>query len=456
MSYTYTPSRSPGTAAPAGETRPLGQSYDPPVRGPVLAATDGREGSEATLATARAIAERLGTTVEVIGVLEPFPNYYAAPEVPILPPDIEDARRAGILEAIGDRLAAVGGGATQWPVSIVHGEPGRTIAAFARERDSSLIVVGAGRHARRDRIFGGERALRAIRAADRPVLAVRGEFRGLPTNAVVGTDFSPASVRAARAALLMLGEGGRLVLVNVTPAIELPTVPPTLILRDTSFEALVSRWREDAAAASARCFEQLREELRPHVPRDVTVETRTRTGDVQEQLLTVANEVGAQLLAVGTHGPGIIERFFLGSVATDVLREFACSVLIAPSPGPVESARLDLRLHGTSELTKAGEWGATLAAFSKRNAGRPARLEVDDPEIGAQVQESGYALLGVSYDRHDRRVEIMVGDASEKVRHLSHAVGDVDDVAFYATPKGGERALRVTSGRGQTLLTFLD
>ena len=125
----------------------------------------------------------------------------------------------------------------------------------------------------------------------------------------------------------------RLAPATVCDETELPTVPPTFVLRDTSFDTLVSRWREEAAADTARCFEQLRDELRPYVTRAVTVETRTRTGDVPDPLLAVANEVGSELLAVGTHGPGLFERFFLGSVATDVLREFACSVLVSPAPG---------------------------------------------------------------------------------------------------------------------------
>ena len=437
-------------------TGSLAQSYDPPVRGPVLVATDGRSASLPTLRAAKAIADRLGTTVDVVGVLEPVPSYMAAPETPILPPDIEEMRRASILSAIGQRLAALGDGAERWPVSIVRGEPGRTVAAIARERDSSVIVVGAGRHERRDRLFGGERALRVIRAADRPVVAVRGEFASLPKSAVVGIDFSPASVRAARAALLMLGEEGQLVLVYVAPVIELPTVPPTTVLRDSSFEALVSRWRAEEASNTAQRFERLREELRPYVQRGVTVETRTRTGDPPDELLAVAVDVGADMLAVGTHGPGMLERFFLGSVATDMLRDAGRTVLVAPAPSPAESARLSLRLHGTTELKKADDWEPALEGFSKRNVGRPVRLEVDDPEVGAQTQEQGYALLGVSYDHHDRRVEIMVGDATDRVRHLTRTITHVDDVGFYATPTGGERALRVASGRGQTLLTFMD
>ena len=457
MSSTLPPTTSLAQSAAASVgVEPLAFSYDPPVRGPVLLATDGGSATDAPLRAAKAIAERLGTTVDVIGVLEPFPSALLAPQLPIVRPDIEEGRRKAMRAAIEQRLDVLGGGAELWPVSIEYGETARTIAQVARERDSTLIVVGAGRHAPGERVYSGDRARRVIRRADRPVLVVHDDFVGLPKTAVVAVDFSAASVRAARAALLMLGKEGRLVLVHVRAVLELPTVPPTLVLRDTSFDALVSRWRTEEEAETAQLFVHLRDELRPYTPADVTIETRVRTGLVLSQLLGVAEDVGAELIAVGTHGPGIIERFFLGSVAIDVLRDSTHTVLVAPAPPPVESSRLELRLRGTAELRKPENWEDELEAFSKRNAGRRVRLEVDDPDLGAQVQETGFALLGVAYDRRDKSVEIMVGDPNERTRHLTRTIPRADDVAIYATPDGQERALRVPSGRGQTLLTFVD
>ncbi|HET7458301.1 MAG TPA: universal stress protein [Gemmatimonadaceae bacterium] len=441
------------TGAPAG---PLSQSYDRIVRGPVLLATDGSSSTDATLLAARQAAERLGTTVEVVGVLEPFPSYVMAPEVPILPPDVEEARRTGLGAAIARRLMSVGNGAEDWPIQIHYGSPASTIVATARGRDSSVIVVGSGRHEARDRIFGGERAVRVVRSADRPVLVVRPDFMSLPSTVVVGVDFSPASVRAARAALMLLPAQGRLVLTYVQPVVDLPTVPPATVAVDTGFDVLVSRWHEAEELRTIRLFERLRAELAPYVSPTVTVETRTRRGVVLRELLAVADEVGAGMLAVGTHGPNVIERLFIGSVAADALRDSGMTVLVSPAPSPVECARLDLRLHGTTELRKADDWEPALAAFTQRNAGRRARLEVDDPEFGAQTQEFGYTLRGISYDHHDRRVEIMMSDPNDRVNHLTRTIARVDDVGFYATADGRERALRIGSGRGQTVLTFVD
>ena len=53
-----------------------------------------------------------------------------------------------------------------------------------------MIVVGTGRHERRNRVFGGERALRIVRSADCPVVSVRPDFAKLPATAVAGIDFS--------------------------------------------------------------------------------------------------------------------------------------------------------------------------------------------------------------------------------------------------------------------------
>jgi hypothetical protein len=132
-------------------------------------------------------------------------------------------------------------------------------------------------------------------------------------------------------------------------------------------------------------------------------------------------------------------------------------VLVAPAPSALEAARIELRLRGTMAIRKSVEWEPALDAFSRRNVGRRVRLEVDDPDLGAQVQQTGLALLGVSYDRHDRRIEIMMGDPGNLSRHLTSTISHVDDVAFYAGPDGGrERALCVERGRGQALLTFLD
>lgn len=435
---------------------PLSRTYDPPVRGPVLLASAGRGKTDTTFHLAGAVAGRMGVGVEVAGVLEPYPALLFGEEPALLPPDFESTRGNAVKALIERRLRAMGPGAEEWPIAIHFGDPAKTIARVASERDATMIVVGSGKHGAFDRLPGGERALHVLRAASCPVLAVAPGSVALPRTVIVGMDFSPASVRAARAALLLVAEGGLLVLVHVRDAIDFSQLRAASEVSAHGYETLLERWRIRAESAAAALFTRVRGELRPYAAHGITLETQTRTGDVLEELLGAAEDKGAQMIAVGTNGPGVVERFFVGSIATEVLRHSGRSVLIAPAPNPAECARLALRLQGTVDLVRSDDWAVALETFSARNDGRRVRMEVDDPDIGAQVQQSGFALLGVTYDHRDERVEVMMGDPLDRTRHLTRSIPHVDDVAILADPNGPERALRIVSRHAQTLVTFTD
>ena len=435
---------------------PLSRSYDPPIRGPILLASAGRGTTNASFYIAGALARRAGVGVEVAGVLEPYPTLVFGEDPPEYPPDFEIIQRNIMHHSIERRLYALGPEAERWPITVYYGNPAHLISFAARDHDATMIVVGLGKHGGLNRFPGGERALQILRSADRPVFAVAPSAIALPETAVVGMDFSAASVRAARAALLSLASGGLLVLVHVRPFVDLLPLYATSEHSRESYETLMRSYRMRTDRQIAAEFTRLRDELRPYAPDGVTIETQTRTGTVTEELLAVANDANAQLVAVGTHGPGAIERFFVGSVATEVLRHAGRSVLVAPEPPAAEAARLALRIHGTVDVVAPDSWAAVLDKFSKRNTGRPAKLEVDHPELGAQMQLSGFALLGVTYDPHDERIDIMFGDAAAKTRHLTRSITRVDEISIAAPDGGPEGALRILSGRGQTLLTFLD
>jgi nucleotide-binding universal stress UspA family protein len=46
--------------------------------------------------------------------------------------------------------------------------------------------------------------------------------------------------------------------------------------------------------------------------------------------LKVAGEIGADLLAAGSHSQKVIDRLIIGSTAAQLLRAARCSVFIAP------------------------------------------------------------------------------------------------------------------------------
>ena len=417
------------TAAPHGPARTR--------KGPVMVAV-GADGSH-VLRTAAALGPVIGERVHVFSAVEPLSAEIFSGEPAILPPSFEEQRRTERVEHIATRLADAAGAAHRWQIEVEHGEPAGEIVRRARELDASLIVMGIGRHKPIDRILAGETTLRVIRRASCPVLAVAGTLEHPPREVVVAVDFSPESALAAESAAALLQPGATMRLVHVWEQI-----------RSTD-EAFLQLERQYAADLP-RQFERLTAALQ--VPAGVTVTFETREGKTVPQLLECAETHHADMIVAGRHGLGLVARFFVGSVTTALVRGASCAVLVTPEPGFAQLDRWQRVLTGTSSTTSPADGPRQLADFTRRNAGRRTALEVDDPAIGAQTQEIGYALLGATYDPRDALVELMFGLPHAASPHLTRGIGKVDSIAVLSTSTGEDLGLRIAHGEGQTLLTF--
>ena len=103
----------------------------------------------------------------------------------------------------------------------------------------------------------------------------------------------------------------------------------------------------------------------------------------------------------------------------------------------------------------ANDWKTLLRDFTLRNAGRITRLEEDDADFGAQVQQTRYPLRGVAYDPHGQAVEIMLGDLGTVEGHLTRSVANVDSVDILTGPDQRDSVLRIAHGNSQTLLRLI-
>jgi len=78
------------------------------------------------------------------------------------------------------------------------------------------------------------------------------------------------------------------------------------------------------------------------------------------------------------------------------------------------------------------QWKSFLDEFSKRNHGRPTRLEVVG-ELGAQEVEKFLPLVGVSLETKGSAagsVEIILGgETASDQRHLEHVISNVERIA---------------------------
>ncbi len=286
------------------------------IGGPILVASDGSAFShEALFTAARLAASAFGGALEVIGVCEPMPGVAAGMDVLPVPAELDEARRATMLDDLQRSVNISAAGDPRWPISVLVGSPPRMIATEAEHRGASLIVMGIGRHNPLDRLFGTETTLSTLRESHVPILAVGPNFPAPPTHAVVGLDFSQASIHAAHLALRLLTQGGRLTLVHVRPRFEHPSA---------DWQA----WDADYGRTLPPLFEQVGSQL--DAPDGVTVETVTVRGDPAPALLAYAQQSNADLIAVGTQRHSFIERLVVGSVATRVLRTARVGVLAVP------------------------------------------------------------------------------------------------------------------------------
>jgi nucleotide-binding universal stress UspA family protein len=226
--------------------------------------------------------------------------------------EVENAERI-LAKARADVLAILPGESVI--TSMLIGTPGAAIADAAREWHSQYIVLGAGRHGHLERLLVGDTVVRVVHHSVVPVIAVPASCGALPRNGIVALDFGRASLAAARSAARVIG-AGVLHLVHVRPELDVPATDP-------------SAWSDVYETGTEDLMTRLARELTEH-HNDVRIEKVLLRGHPTETLLNFAIRAAADLIAVGQHSHGTVERFLFGSVAHGLVRGAHCPVLVAP------------------------------------------------------------------------------------------------------------------------------
>ena len=285
--------------------------------GPVVVACDGAPTShESLFSAAWCASSQLGGRIEVLGVCPPTPGVAAGMDVLPAPQELDELRRHGMLEDVRRVVSIAAAERPAWPADVLLGNPPRVLATEAARRGASMLVMGIGRHNPLDRLFGTETTLATLRESTVPVLAVGAHFPSRPHHALVGLDFSEASIVAARLALALVGPTGRMTLVHVRPSFEHPSA---------DWQA----WDAEYGRTLPPLFDQVRAQI--NAPSTVMLETVTVRGDPAQALLAFAQQANVDLIAVGAQRHSLIERLVVGSVATRVLRTAQCAVLAVPA-----------------------------------------------------------------------------------------------------------------------------
>ena len=198
-------------------------------------------------------------------------------------------------------------------VTFTRGSVVPTISREAQSAGAGLIVLGLHPHDLFDRLSGEETALRVARTAQLPLLAVTQGLTQLPRRCIVGVDFGPACIRAAKEAAELLAEGATIVLAHVRPTVADRDRPRSSPNYDLGVGDALAR-------------------LQRSLPRNdgLTIETVTLEGETPAQLLALAQRTGCDLIALGSHRHSFVGRLVLGSVVTSLIRAATVSLFVMP------------------------------------------------------------------------------------------------------------------------------
>ena len=285
----------------------------------VLFATDGSPGAIAGAHVAHELARKCHAVIHVVSVVDsrgaavppPLDIALAMGDATIgtaVHAEQAETVRAGLASAIGQRV--------DWPVRIMLGTPAASIVKEARHVGAALIIVGLRRHGRLDRVVRDETTLNVMRHASCPVLGVTEGTHGLPTRVLVAMDFSEASIIATSTAQSIAGNNALFVLAYVAP--------PSTLGQEEGETAIHDVGVRDGFA---RVAEGLRKD---GITFDHLVLHQAIKRTTAESLLEYADEARCDLLAAGSIRRGRLDRWIMGSVSTDLVRDGRRSVLIAP------------------------------------------------------------------------------------------------------------------------------
>lgn len=205
------------------------------------------------------------------------------------------------------------------------------IVSYAAEEHVDLIVMGA--HGRRGfrRFLLGSVAEEVVRLAPCPVMTMRGEGKvpelHAPGRILVPFDFSEPSRSALVAARdLAVDFKAGLELVHVIEPIMAPHPYAPLHFGSQAF---------DMARLMERAETDLRVIAGEVAGTGVECSVRALEGHPAERITGYAEESGADLIVIATHGRTGLSRFFLGSVTERVVRGAECPVLtLKATPEP--------------------------------------------------------------------------------------------------------------------------
>ncbi len=276
---------------------------------PIVVGVDASPEAAEAVTFASRMAERARTTCRLVHALR---DVLASADVP----ENADYRRELVEQARGQLTAALGH-ALPAPVlqtvTVRIGTPAVALKKAATELGAELVVLGGKHHSTLGRWLGGSTSLDVARTTAVPLLVTTGHTT--IRRVLVAVDLSaaagPTLAAAERYAALFGAELRALSVLEPLPII--PEVTPPY--ESTEYYAMSEELLQRDVWSLIRTPE---------------AERVVRHGTAVETILHEAEEWGAHLLVVGSHGKSWAERVLVGSVTERLLNQLPTSLLVVP------------------------------------------------------------------------------------------------------------------------------
>lgn len=294
---------------------------------PIVVGVDGSTESVRAAVMGYVIAQAAATGCTLVYAA---PDYWTATSVPEVWEDEARLKSATIQHSRTLITAALEGNVPQSLLDNLEVRTGRAplvVAGVAAEVGAGLIVLGGKHHRGVARLFGGT-IPHMVRTCDVPLMATDGTSGGV-ARVLVAVDLSyaarPTIEEGKRYAKLF---GAQLRVMHVVEPI--PVIPgfPVEVPDDECYRA-AERYLEASVWPAIR------------YPSAETVIRRGRSAAV------IVNEVAqwrADLVVVGSHGKGWVDRLLIGSTSERLLHLLPTLTLVVPVAKPADAERLKLAM----------------------------------------------------------------------------------------------------------------
>jgi nucleotide-binding universal stress UspA family protein len=286
----------------------------------ILLATDGSEEAELAARSAIDLAGKTGSELHAVHVLVLPPETLHDPFGTPAREEFERRGRARLDELVG-RVEASGGavGGAHFRV----GSPAAEIVAQAEEAGAGLVVLGSRGLGAMRRALMGSVSDSVVRHAPCPALVVREEPLAFPTRILLATDGSEeAKLAGTTAAALAEGTDSELHVVTVGAFV------PTGLAATEEEPARLAREARRTLDEQVGLIEAAGGRIS---------QAHLRLGGAAEEIVALAEDVGAGLIAMGSRGRGGIRRALMGSVSERVVRHAHRAVIVVRGDGEERS-----------------------------------------------------------------------------------------------------------------------